>query len=550
MSEPHVARAPEVKSSPADGLQGLARNWVPDLISGFVVFLLALPLSIGIALASGAPASAGLLAAIVGGLAGSLLGGSYLTINGPAAGLIVIVLGAVQDLGHGDPAVGFRRMLAATVVAGVLQMALGALKLGSLGVGVPGSVIHGMLSAIGIIIIAKQLHVALGVVPNAKSSLGLIAEIPDSIVNMNPEVALIAVFAFLVIVSHKHFKGVWTRFVPSPLLVTVAGILLARLFDFDHEHLVVSHGVRFYSGPEQLLNLPSQIAQAVVFPDFSQALTLTSLRWTVSLALVAGIESLLTAAAVDRLDPYGRSSNLDRELLTKGLCNAACGLIGALPIIAEIVRSSANVRNGARTRWANFFHGAFILVFLLAFPDLLHRIPLAALAAILVSVGYALAHPTQFLHTAKVGKEHFAAFLATLVVTLAVDLLVGVAVGILVEVAFNLLRGADPRHLFRVDLREHRHDEMVRLELRSPLVFTNFLGLKRTLDRAGEMPIEVDLSESVVVDHTALDNLHRYTSETKHRRAVTVRFSKEHLPVSSHPLAARRLVSQRKGGAG
>lgn len=552
MATDNAPKAPRVQGVPADGIAGLRQNWLGDIISGFIIFLIALPLSVGISLASGAPATAGLIAAIVGGIIGALIGGSYLTINGPAAGLIVIVLGAVMDLGQGDPMTGFRRMLGAAVLAGIIQVVLGVLRLGSLGVGVPGSVIHGMLTAIGVIIMAKQIHVGLGVVPTAKDPLGLIAEIPHSIQNMNPEVAFILMTSFLIIASHKLYKGKWTRFVPAPLIVAVTGVFLARMFDFDHEHLVMSHGMTFHSGPNLLLSLPENLARAIIFPDFSQILTLASLRWTISLALVAGIESLLSANAVDRLDPYGRTSNLDRELVTKGICNTICGLIGGLPIIAEIVRSSANVRNGAKTRWANFFHGLFIFAFLALFPALLHLIPLAALAAILVSVGYALAHPTQILHTAQIGKDHLAAFLTTLLVTLASDLLIGVFAGIFVELIFNFARGASLRHLFKVDVSEDRKPRQLTLRLQSPLVFTNFLALKKRLETTEKgLDVIVDLSAAPIVDHTSLDHLQRFTSESANTgRKVVVTFSDEHRPVSSHPLAARRRVRAAGGRNG
>lgn len=530
---------PRKADAPADYLPGLKRHWPLDLVSGFVVFLLAMPLSVGIALASGCPPTAGILAAVVGGVVGSLLGGSYLTINGPAAGLIVIVLGAVQDLGHGDPVAGYRRMLATAVLAGVLQLGMGLLRLGALGVGVPGSVIHGMLSGIGVIIIVKQLPVALGATATAKSVPAMIAEIPQLVQGLNPEVALIACVGLLIILSYRDFKGELARLIPAPLIVVIAGIGMAHLFDFDHTHKVQSHWMTFEAGPKLLLNLPSNLAAAIVRPDWSELFTWPSLRWAISLALVASIESLLTANAVDRLDPYKRVSNLDRELLTKGVCNSLCGLIGGMPIIAEIVRSSANVRAGASTRWANFFHGVFILAFLALFPALLHQIPMAALAALLLSVGYALAHPSQFLNVAKVGRDHFAAFLVTFVLTVGVDLLAGVAAGIAVELVFNLSRGANWKHLFRVAVEERQESEQRVLRVTSALVFSNFLGLKKRLEaQGGKSSLLLDLSAAPIVDHTALDHLHRLQAEAGNNFAVT--FSESHRAVSQHPLATRR----------
>lgn len=539
----------EVKSSgesqpstkvPKDWGGGLRENWVSDIIAGFIIFLIALPLSVGISIASGAPPTAGIITAIIGGVFGALLGGSYLTINGPAAGLIVIVLGAVQDLGQGDGFTGYRRMLACAVVAGALQIGLGLMRLGVLGVGVPGSVIHGMLAAIGFIIMVKQFPVAIGASAHSKDMAGLLQEVPSLIKNINPEVALIAAVGFIIILSFKMIKGRWARFTPAPLIVAVVGIGMAKLFDFEHQHLVSSHFLNLEVGPKLLLNLPDHLMSAVVFPDFSVVLSLTSIRYIVTLALVASIESLLTANAVDRLDPWKRASNLDRELISKGLCNAVSASIGGLPMIAEIVRSSANVSNGARTRWSNFFHGAFILSFLVAFPWVLHEIPLAALAAILMSVGYALAHPAQFLHTAKVGRDHFAAFLTTFLVTVFSDLLVGVFCGILVEMLFNVMRGAGIKHLFQVAMAENRDKDRLTIQVQSPLTFTNFLSLRKRMEKL-DHGFNVDLTQAQVVDHTSLDHLQRYQSGGK---LVQLYFSENQQPVSRHPLAARRIVKK------
>jgi MFS superfamily sulfate permease-like transporter len=297
-----------------------------------------------------------------------------------------------------------------------------------------------------------------------------------------------------------------------------------------------------------LLSLPDNLARALVFPDFSQLLTLPSLRWAIALAVVASVESLLTVAAVDRMDPERRESNLDRDLLGKGVCNMVLGSIGGLPIIAEIVRSSANVSNGAKTQWSNFVHGALIFLFLAAVPEWLHEIPLAALAAVLISVGWRLAHPRQFLLVAKIGKDHLLAFVTTLALTLAFDLLVGVLAGLLVEIAFNMTRGASPLAMFRLQVDESGDQRRKRLTIRSPLVFTNFLSLHQRLKEVGEVrELTIDLSQAPIVDHTVLEHLYHFQhSAEQSGRVVTLSFSDEHQPLSAHPLAARQ---RRIGGA-
>ena len=519
-------------------------SWTADLRAGFIVFLIALPLSIGIALASGAPPTAGVLAAIIGGVLGSLVTGAHLTINGPAAGLIVIVMGAIHDLG-GDPMEGFKRMLAALVCAGILQIIFGVFRLGAIGLAVPGSVIHGMLTGIGVIIMVKQLPVALGVIPTAKTLPDMILAIPHTLEALNPEVALIAMVGFYIILYMSRDSNKIARFVPAPLLVIVAGIVMAHLFDFEHEHLVESHWLHFTADERLLLNLPKNLTTAIFLPDFSRWLTPKFWIYVVELAMVGSIESLLSAAAVDRMDPFKRTTNLDRELIGKGVCNVVCGLIGGLPIIAEMVRSTANIQNGAITRRANFFHGIFILLALVFIPHLLHLIPLAALAAILMSVGYSLAHPRQFLKTAQIGPEHFSAFIVTFAVTIMSDLLLGVIAGILVELVVNVTRGASIKSIFKADIHEHDHPEAKTLTITSALVFTNYLSFKKQMEKylqADQSSVRIDLRLAHVIDHTVLEQLHRMSQESKRTGSgFELVFSNLHTPVSKHPLAARRL---------
>ncbi len=516
-----------------------------DVVSGLMVFLIALPLSVGIAIASGAPPSAGLWAAIVGGILGALTSGSYLTINGPAAGMIVVVLHAIQDLGQGDSAQGFRRALAAFVVAGIMQIAFGKLKLGRLGLAIPGSVIHGMLTAIGVIIITKQLYVALGIQSTGKNTLELLADFPMKGEALNPEVALIAAVGLMIVLAFNTYQGAWKKYVPVPLLVVLSGIGLARLFDFGHLHTIQSHGLTFDVSPKLLLALPESLASTIINPDFS--FIGKGIFWVhaVTIALIASIESLLSAAAVDKLDPLARKSNLDRELISKGVCNVVLGLIGGLPIIAEMVRSKANVENGAKTPLANFMHGIFILTFVLVAPSVLNNIPLATFAAVLIPVGYALAHPRQFFHTAQVGREHFAAFVVSLVVTLGTDLLLGVLAGIIVEMAWNYYNGASPWTIFSVKTASEETAEGLKLVVKSPLTFTNLLSLRSKMDaHENQERLILDLTSSKMIDHTTHEHLHKLKSEARVKgRTIELKFSEKHVPFSSHPSAG---VSQKE----
>jgi MFS superfamily sulfate permease-like transporter len=361
---------------PKTGLAGLKENWRSDLQAGFLVFLIALPLCLGISVASGFPPSAGIITAIVGGLLVSRVSGSYLTINGPAAGLIVVVLAAVQVLGDGDAMAGYRYTLAAIVVASLLQILMGVFKLGQLSSFFPSSVVHGMLAAIGIIIMATQTHVMLGVTPESGSIFSIITQLPHSLSTMSLDIALIGFLSLLILI-------IWPLIgskIPAPVLVVLLGILFAWHFDLDK--------VSTIDGSNYLVALPDHFLAGFYFPDFSRITTPAFWGAVLSICLVGSLDSLLTATAIDKLDPYRRSTDLDRDLTAVGLGNLVAGLIGGLPMIAEIVRSSANINYGAKTAWANFFHGLILLVFVVLFTGIIQLIPLAALAALLVYTGY------------------------------------------------------------------------------------------------------------------------------------------------------------------
>jgi MFS superfamily sulfate permease-like transporter len=530
---------------PFTGIDGLKENWQKDLVSGFIVFLVALPLCLGISLASGVPPMAGLITAIIGGLLVSRINGSHVTINGPAAGLIVVILGAVESLGGGDSMAGYRSMLAAVVVSGVLLFLMGRLKAGKLGDFFPSSAVHGMLAAIGVIILSKQAHVALGVKPESKEPLELLAEIPHSIANLNPEVAIIGGVSLLIMFLLPVFRNRWIKMIPAPMVVVLVGIALGHYFDLEHEHrYLFLDGHEYSIGPKFLVTLPENLADGFMFPDWSKALTLPFLVAVVSITLVQGIESLLSAKAVDKLDPWKRESDLNKDLSAVGAGSALAGLIGGLPMIAEIVRSSANVNNGGRTGWANFFHGAFLLIFIVAFPTLIHSIPLAALGAILMYTGYRLAAPGHFKHTLQIGPEQLSIFVTTLLVTLATDLIIGVFSGILLKLIIHLSRGASIRSLFKPNLHlryDHMSDRFV-LEVHDAAIFSNYLGLKKKLDSIpAQAHVRVDFDKATLVDHSVMEHLHSY--KEKHERSggrFEITEMGHLVPRSQHPHAARR----------
>lgn len=488
-----------------------------DAAAGFQVSLIALPLCFGIALASGFPPMAGVIAAIVGGLLVSRINGSNLTINGPAAGLIVVILAGVDRLGHGDTATGYKLTLAAIVVAGLIQVVFGLLRIGRLAVFFPSAAVHGMMGAIGITVFAKQLPVMLGSQTAAKGVFGIFADLPQIIAHMNPLVAGIGITGLFAVTLIPTLKLRIFKMVPAPVWAVAAGALVAAVGHFERHEVYSFFGSAYALGPDIYLKLPANVFGALGRPDFSQYASADFLITVISIALVASLETLLSAAAIDRLDPKRRKSNLDRDLLAIGVGTTISGLLGGLPMIAEIVRSTANVNNGARTGWANFFHGAFLAIAVLVFPWVLTRVPLASLAALLVYTGFRLGSPLQFKHAAANGRDQLVVFVTTVAVVLATDLLIGIAAGVACEVALNLARRVSPLALFRcrsLDVIAETGATTVRVL--DPIMFTNvFVILKHIAALPADRSIILDLTDTPFVDHTALEKLEEVRRERK-----------------------------------
>ena len=523
---------------PLTGFAGLKENWKSDMLSGFLVFLIALPLCLGISMASGFPPIAGIFTAIIGGLVVSFFGGSNLTIKGPAAGLIVIALGAVEELGQGDAMLGYKFAIATIVVAGIIQIFFGVFKLGVLGDFFPSAAVHGMLAAIGIIIASKQIHTLLGVKPEGKDAISLIAEIPSSIINANPEIAYIGLSSLIILFLLPAIKNKYIKMIPAPLVVILMTIPMGLFFDLEHEHKYLFLDKHEHSvGPKFLVTLPDNLFSAITLPDFSQIFSSTSIKYIIMFALVGSLESLLSSKAIDTLDPFKRKSNLNRDLLGVGIGNTLAGIIGGLPMISEIVRSSANINNGAKTWWSNVFHGMFLLIFVAFFPMLIHQIPLAALAAMLIFTGYRLASPKEFFKTFLVGKEQLAIFLVTIFVTLSTDLLLGIGAGILTKFVFHLYFGLPLKSAFKPIFRVDQPEENVyHVDVFHSAVFVNYIQLKKKLNELPKkVKIVIDFDNCKIVDHTVLENLHQYKIDYEHDGGIfEITGLEQHKKLSKH----------------
>ncbi|MDZ4686056.1 MAG: SulP family inorganic anion transporter [Planctomycetaceae bacterium] len=540
--------SPASAATPSAPLSGAAR-WQADLVAGFLVFLIALPLCLAISLSSGFPATAGVLTAIVGGLLAPWISNSELTIKGPAAGMIVIVLGCVVAFGGGkdaSPEAQLRAQqltLGVGVIAGVLQIVFALLRTGVFAEIFPTAAVNGMLAAIGIIIMGKEFHKMLGVTPEAKEVLPVIAEIPHSIVHANPEIALIGGLGLVLMFAWPVITRGVIRKIPPQIVVATLGVVLGMYFNLDRAHTYTFQGHDYSVSDRFLVAVPGNIRSAIMYPDFSGVTTPTGMQWIVMFALIGTLESVLSAKAVDRIDPQQRRHDPNRDLLAAGLGNALVAGMGGLPMISEIVRSRANIDNGAQSRWANLFHGLCLLLFVAFLPWLIHRIPLAALSAMLVYTGSRLAHPRAFAQMYKIGTGQLLVFVATIVGVLATDLLQGVAIGVALKIVLHFFHGVRPWSMMKADIEVDDGDpEVTVVRVMSPAVFSNWLSLRSQLMNADvSRKLIVDLSGARLVDHTVMEKLAQFQAEqTQSGRSVVIQGLDDHRPLSSHPLAARK----------
>jgi carbonic anhydrase len=473
-----------------------------DLPSGVVVFLIALPLCLGIALASGAPLMSGLIAGIVGGLVTGILSGSSFSVSGPAAGLTAIVLVAIQQLGN------FEVFLCALVMAGLIQLIFGFLRAGIITAYIPGNVIKGMLTAIGIIIIMKQIPHAFGYDADSEGDFSFIeANGSNTIYSFLEPLAHIHTGAMIIALVSMAILLLWERpfmkklkAIPGPLVAVLAGVALNRLF--------AQAGGKLALAGKQLVNIPSfdltNISSVLVFPDFSYVTDKHVIATAFTIAIVASIETLLNLEAVDKLDPHKRTSPANRELKAQGVGNIVSGLLGGLPVTSVIVRSSANVNAGARSKASAVVHGLLLLVCTLSIPGLLNQVPLASLAAILLLTGYKLTKLSVFKEMFAKGKYQWIPFLVTVVAIVFTDLLTGVLTGLAVS-AFAILMG-NMKMPYYFHSKKYHEGEMIHIELAPEVSFLNRASIKLTLDKLpGNSTVWIDASNSSYIDYDVLE---------------------------------------------
>ncbi len=505
-----------MEGTPKKGIRGLIENWQSDLIAALSVSLIALPLSLGIALAAGAPAMSGIISAIVGGVVTTLYRGGHISVNGPAKGVIaVILLGiALMDDGSGQ---AFNYVLAAVVVSGAIQVVLGLLKLGRLADIFHSSVIHGILAAIGIIIFAKQIHVALGTHSDSPSIIQNLVDAVLFLPQANPFVVIIALAGLLLLLFNSKITNRFFHILPAPMWVIALSIPFVYWFNFFDLHTLSFFGKPYEVGPELLLDIPNNIMDSIMHPNFGKINTIEFWTTVVSLLIITSIESLAIAKAVDKIDPYKRKTDLNKDLTGIGLSTMVAGLIGGLPIIAVIIRSTVNIHNGAKTKWSNMYQGLLLLVFIVVLSPIMRQVPLCAFAILLVYTGFKLAAPAVFKQIYNQGIEQLVFFICTMILTLYTNLLIGLLGGLLlVMVSHMLLAKASIPQFFKMVYRSgsdliKNPDGSYDVKVKG---IANFLGILNIDKMLAQIPpgvhVNIDLSETRLVGITYMDYIVDY----------------------------------------
>lgn len=493
-----------------------------DIPAGLVVFLVALPLCLGISLASGAPLFAGIITGVVGGLVVSWLSGSHLSVSGPAAGLTVIVLNGIETLQT------YEAFLLAVVLAGVLQVVLGFLKAGVIGLYFPSSVIKGMLAAIGLILILKQIPHFMGAdddffgdlnffQPDGRNTFSELAH-AFGVINVGALIIGVVSLSVLILWEMPFMKKIKIfKLIPGALIVVIGSVGINYLFMnyFPELAVTASHLV---SLPE--ISSVQALGNELRLPDFSQFANPSLYVVAFTIAIIASLESLLSVEAVDKLDPHKRRTPNNRELKAQGVGNIIAGMLGGIPLTAVIVRSSANIAAGGKTKMSAFIHGVFLLLSVLFLAGFLNQVPLSALAAVLLMVGYKLTKPTLFKNQFKLGHEQFIPFVVTVLAILFTDLLVGILIGLAVGIFYILKANYKSPYFYHKE--EHRDKDRIRIKLSEHVSFLNKASIVLTLEHIPDNShVVIDGENSEYIDYDVLEAIHEF-KKTAHERGIFV----------------------------
>ena len=502
-------------------MKKLTENLKSDFQSGLVVFLVALPLCLGIALASGAPLFAGILSGIIGGIVVGLFSNSHLSVTGPAAGLTAIILSAITTLNS------YETFLMAVIIAGVIQILLGSLKAGAIANYIPSNVIEGMLTAIGIIIILKQIPHAVGYDKDNEGDFfflestgnNSLSAIYDAINYSHPGSFLICLVSLAILIAFNKIDFLKKiKLIPGALIAVIAGIGINEFLILQSSPLAVAD--------DHLVKLPiaksfNDFIGFFSFPNFSSILTYEVWVVGLTIAIVASIETLLCIEAADKIDPEKRVTNPNRELLAQGIGNFLSGMIGGLPMTSVIVRTSANANAGAKSKMSTIIHGILILVCVLTIPFIINKIPLASLAAILLMIGFKLAGPAIFKKIWSQGLIQFVPFIVTVIAIVFTDLLKGVGIGMIVSI-FYILK-SNLRFAYSFDKKNYNDGEVIKIQLAHEVSFLNKAAIKETLHQLPENSVvKIDASESYYIDYDIVELIHDFEKTIAPQKNITL----------------------------
>lgn len=536
---------------PKTGFAGLKQNWKSDIIAALSVALVALPLSLAIAVAMGIPPISGLITAAIGGIVATIFRSSFLTIQGPGAGLIGVVIATVAAMDDGcGPAQAFRYALAAFIVAGIIQVFIGLFRYGRIADLFPTTVIHGILASIGIIIFAKQAHVAMGTESHAHNTIGIIEDIFAKIPDANPYILVISGIGLILLLFHARISYKVFHFIPAPVWVLAIAVPIVILYNYLETNNIAILGTVFKEPHDYLIGIPDNWMDGILFPDFSKAYTPSFWLSVISITLLSSVISLAGAKAIDKLDPYKRKTDLNKDLVAIGLSTIASGALGGIPVMSVIVRSTVNVHNNAKTKWSNFYHGLLIILFLLLMTPIIQLFPKAALASVLLVTGIKLASPKLFKEIYNQGLEQIIFLISTIVITLYRDPLSGIIGGMGITLIAHLLisRLSVPafiQALFNSGTEIKELDDGTYLfNIKGIANFILMLRLSALLEKVppGRV-LRIDLSKSLLVDLTFQEKLLEF--RRKHRETggrVQIVGLERHIATSSHKLALKSLI--------
>lgn len=560
LQEPHLLEKPQ------NGFAGL-KYWRSDMLAGLLVSLVSLPFSLGIAISSGAPPVAGLISAIIAGLVYPFLGGSYVTISGPAAGLAPVLFVAMAAMGGaGEPYTGYPKLLAVICMAGCVQIILSRLKVARYSAWFSPTVVEAMLASIGLLIIAKELPDVIGNKFEAHEFWPIIAEIPRQVMQINVNVFAVGALCLALTVFLSASKNRLTKIIPPPLTVVLVGLGLGTVFHIGGKHLI---------------EIPNNLKEGMRLPDFHSLFADHTLWWTafttvLTLTLIDGVESLATIAGIDKIDPYQRRSSPDRTLMAMGVSNILSSVAGGLTIIPGGVKSTTCIVAGGKTLWANFYNAIFLVLYLVLGKGVISMIPRSALAAIVIFIGYKLCKPKVWRHVAHIGSEQLLVFCTTVIVTVSTDLLIGILTGMVMEFVLNVslawpaarIAFAAPTgtsatglangsataagglisrftNLFRNPVTNREFvDNEYHVYFGRPLVAFNSLHLNRELTRIPEQATTVYFhvsDEVTLIDHTSSANLMGFARDYAKSGKGKVQFTglKEMFMCSKHETCVR-----------